>query len=194
MPAPKDEVAFAWGWLSLDKTDIELLSFLLLNNNQFVGSLSELCRALGRSDNTRSRNGRQESIDRLCAAGVISYNPISSRCFEIHLLPLQEEEQIRIERQHLEDIRRRRYDRDVAWQQVLKVYLWLMRKGVAVEFQRHQVAADLGVSPSTISAAVRVLEGHYGAISTRRIGYLDANGNPRCAGQEASLSAFWLND
>lgn len=194
MSAPKDEVAFAWDWLSLDKTDIELLSFLLLNGNQFAGNLSELCRALGRSDNTRSRRGRQESIDRLCAAGVISYNPISSRCFEIHLLPLQEEEQIRIERQHLEDIRCRRYDRDVAWQQVLKVYLWLMRKGITIEFQRHQVAADLGVSPSTISAAVRVLEGHYGAISTRRLGYLDANGNPRCAGQETSLSAFWLNN
>lgn len=194
MSAQKDEVAFTWGWLSLDKTDIELLTFLLLNGNRFAGTLSELCRALGRSDNTRSRRGRQESIERLCAAGVISRTPISSRCFELHLLPLQEEEQIRIERQHLEDIRCRRYDRDVAWQQVLKVYLWLMRKGVAVEFQRHQVAADLGVSPSTISAAVRVLEGHYGAISTRRLGYLDANGNPRCAGQEAALSAFWLND
>lgn len=194
MSAPKDEVVFAWSWLSLDKTDIELLTFLLLNGNRFAGTLSELCRALGRSDNTRSRNGRQESIERLCAAGVISRTPISSRCFEIHLLPLQEEEQIRIEQQHLEDIRRRRYDRDVAWQQVLKVYLWLKRCGVAVEFQRHQVASDLGVSPSTISAAVRVLEGHYGAISTRRLGYLDANGNPRCAGQEAALSAFWLND
>ena len=187
-------MVFDWTWLQLDKADVELLSFLLLNGERFVGTLSELCRALGRSDNTRSRNGRQESIERLCAAGVISRTPISSRCFEIHLLPLQKEEQIRIERQHLEDIRCRRYDRDVAWQQVLKVYLWLKRCGVAVEFQRHQVASDLGVSPSTITAAIRVLADHYGAISTHRLGSVDAQGNPRCSGQEASLSAFWLND
>lgn len=194
MPSPKDEVAFSWDWLLFQKDDIELLTFLLLNNERFVGSLSELCRALGRSDNTRSRNKRQEAIERLCAEGVISHHQLSQRRFEILIVPPIEEKQIGIERQHLEDIRCRRYDRDVAWQQVLKVYLWLNCGSGVVEFQRQQVASALGVSNSTISSAIRVLEGHYGAISTRRLGYVDADGNPRCSGQEASLSAFWLNN
>ena len=194
MPSPKDEVAFSWDWLLFQKDDIELLTFLLLNNERFVGSLSELCRALGRSDNTRSRNKRQEAIERLCAEGVISHHQLSQRRFEILIVPPIEEKQIGIERQRLENIRSRQYDRDVAWQQVLKVYLWLNCGSGVVEFQRQQVASALGVSNSTISSAIRVLEDHYGAISTRRLGYVDADGNPRCSGQEASLSAFWLND
>lgn len=193
MSAPKDEVVFDWTWLQLDKADIELLSFLLLNGERFAGTLSELCRALGRSDNTRSRNKRQEAIERLCAAGAISRNQLSQRRFEIHLLPTKGET-IRIDRKHLEDIRCRRYDRDVAWQQVLKVYLWLKYGGNTIQYKRNEVAADLGVSPSTITAAIRVLADHYGAISTHRLGSVDAQGNPRCSGQEASLSAFWLND
>ena len=193
MPSSKDDMVFDWDWLQLDKADIEILSFLLLNGERFAGTLSELCRSLGRSGNTRSRNKRQEAIERLCAAGAISRNQLSQRRFEIHLLPTKGEE-IRIDRKHLEDIRCRRYDRDVAWQQVLKVYLWLKYGGNTIQYKRNEVAADLGVSPSTITAAIRVLADHYGAISTHRLGSVDSQGNPRCSGQEASLSAFWLNN
>ena len=66
--------------------------------------------------------------------------------------------------------------------------------GNTIQYKRNEVAADLGVSTSTITAAIRVLADHYGAISTHRLGSVDAQGNPRCSGQEASLSAFWLND
>ncbi len=195
MAASKDELVFNYDWLSLDKADIELISYLLLNGNVFVGSLSELCRALGRSDNTRSRNGRQQAIDRLCALGIIVCGKKRARTFKITLAVPKGEEKINIERQHLENIMRREYERSVAWQQVLKVYLWFRANGNGViEFQRHQIASALGVSTSTITEATHVLKDHYGAITAQRKGYIDGEGNPRCWGQEAQLSAFWLNN
>lgn len=195
MSNPKEKLIFSRGWLSLDKADIEMISFLLLKGRRFEGSVSELCRSLGRSDGTRSRNGRQQSIDNLRMLGIIKYTQKTTRRFEIILSAPIEENQIVIERQHLENIMCRRYERSVAWQQVLKVYLWLKACGNGpITFQRHQIADVLNVSTSTITEATHVLNEHYGAITTQRIGYVDGNGNPRCLGQEAQLSAFWLKD
>lgn len=195
MATPKDELVFNYDWLSLDKAEIELICYLLLNDGLFVGSLSELCRAVGRSDNTKSRNGRQQVIDRLCALGIIVYSKQTARTIKITLVVPKEEGKISIERQHLESIMRREYERSVAWQQVLKGYLWLKKCGNGpLAFRRCEAAAALGVCNSTITEAMRVLADHYGAISLERIGYLDEEGSPRCAGLEAELSAFWTTD
>ena len=196
MEALKDELVFNYDWLSLDKNDLELISYLLLNGNAFVGSLSELCRALGRSVGTRSRNGRQQSIDNLHTLGIIEYTQKTTRTFEMTLIfPKESEKMISIERQNLESIMRRQYDRSVAWQHVLKVYLWIKSRGSSsVIFVRSQIATELNVGVSTITEATRVLNDYYGAIAAQRIGYVDDEGRPRCCGQEAQLSAFWLKD
>ena len=91
MTAPKDEVVFSRKWLSLEKNDIELLAFLLLNNNQFVGNLSELCRSLGRCDNTRSTHGRKATIERLCAAGMLTHTHNSPHAALKSIYPLQKQ-------------------------------------------------------------------------------------------------------
>ena len=193
MSAPKDEVVFSWEWLLLDKPSIEILSYLLLNGGRFAGSTTALCDALGRSNNTESICVRQESINKLCAAGAVSHKQLSKRRFEICLVPPSEEKQIRIERQHLENIQRRRYDRSVAWQQVLKVYLWLKAWGGPVEFTMNDIAVVLGVSKDTVSSAVRVLADHYGAMTTKPT-YFPSAKEIRRKGTEANLSAFWLNN
>ena len=192
MSAPKDEVVFSWEWLLLDKPSIEILSYLLLNGGRFAGSTTALCEALGRSNNTESICGRQEAIEKLCAAGVVSHRQLSKRRFEIQLLP-PKKEQISIERRHLEDIRCRRYDRSVAWQQVLKVYLWLKAWGGPVEFTMGDIAVFFGVSNDTVSSAVRVLADHYGAMTTKPT-YFPSAKEIRRKGTEANLSAFWLNN
>lgn len=169
MSAPKDEVVFDWDWLLLDKPSIEMLSYLLLSGGRFEGNITSLCRLMGSKNvNTGLRNRRTATVENLVACGAIQYTQKSATKFEVVVLAPAEEKEMVVERSLLEAFMRRDYLRSVAWQQVLRIYLWLRCKGNRVYFRREEVATIFNVSEDVITQACHVLDEHYHIIALEK--------------------------
>ena len=78
---------------------------------------------------------------------------------------------------------------DVAFAQVLKVFLWIAHNKREIVTNK-EIAADLGVSVSTVVSAKNVLEREYENITKRKV-------SEKCGdifislGQELAASAWW---
>ena len=79
---------------------------------------------------------------------------------------------------------------DVAWEQVLKVYLWIAGNTEPV-VTNQMIAADLGTSISTIGYAKNVLQREYEAITRRKVSDKLGDGSFRTIGQELAAVAWW---
>ena len=79
---------------------------------------------------------------------------------------------------------------NVAWEQVLKVLLWVCNNKEPV-IQNQMIADDLQVSVSTIGCAKNVLEYEYAAIRRRKVSEKIGDDFFRTIGQELEASAWW---
>ena len=79
----------------------------------------------------------------------------------------------------------------VAWEQVLKVHLWIMLHSGDPIVKNAAIAADLNISVSTIGSAKNVLQKEYEAITRSYVSKKLGEDHYQRLGQRLTASAWW---
>ena len=174
-------------WLALDKNEFRILA-MLADKKQFRGTLTDLCRHFGLDPQTKQINKLKDSIQSLSAAGLIEYSN-SGRTH--YLKPIPTDNKIQIPHRWAKPIMKAKgFSESVAWEQVLKVYVWICDNRNP-EVTNAMIAADLNISVDTIGLAKNVLERDYQAIWREIIKDTLPDGSKRNVGQILSAKAWW---
>lgn len=187
---PQNSIILDYDWLSLPKSEFRLL-VMIADVGSNLGCASDICRYFRpqtRNPASATRNRVINNLNLLVQKGFITLTQ-SGRSYNATLKkPIVKE--IEIERQYLTKILHHQYIQSVAWENVLKVYIWLLNNGNK-EFTNSQIEAELNVSESTITEAKNVLQ-DFGAVIIKHLTTRTAENVYRCYGQSAELSAFWI--
>ena len=181
------EPIFYAEWLPLEKKQFRILALLAVLE-EFNGSLSDMCRHFQMTEQSRNRNALRGSIDTLAAQNFLTCKQ-SGRTY--HLIPVPKEHEIRPLADVTQAIMRHEYNSEnVAWDQVLKVYLWICHNKNPI-ITDAEISADLCISPTTIGAAKNVLEKDLNIVD-RKIRAIKLNdGSFKRIGQTLETSAWW---
>ena len=185
-----DKLVFYREWFPLPKGEFRILA-MLADMGQFSGNLSDLCRYFFVSPQTRNRAMLREQINYLEEHGFITVER-TGRTYTLTAIP--KAEKIKIAREHYERIRTRarRSDGDsVAWECVLKVYLWAQENDYDDIITNQMIQTDLDLSVGVICSAKNVLDREFGAIHRRKVSKQKTNGDIYTIGQNIGTSAFW---
>lgn len=177
-------------WLPLDKKEFRILA-MLADKGEYNGNLSDLCDYFSLSRQQRNRNALRNAIEQLNTSGFITYT-VTGRTYYIKAVP--KETAIIIPRERLLRIKAHDYSsEDVAWEQVLKVLLWIYDNDEPIVTNR-MIAEDLQISVSTIGYAKNVLQYEYEAINRRKVSEKIGDDCFRTIGQELAASAWWKDN
>lgn len=181
-----DNITFYKAWLPLDKKEFRILA-MLADQGEFSGNLSDLCRYFSLSPQTSNRTQLRTSIDLLTRAGFIQCDHRGRR-YTLKAVP--KEEEIEIPREWFLTLLHHDYTSEsVAWEQVLKVWLWIAANDLPV-ITNALIAADLSISTSTIGCAKNVLQKEYNAIIRKQVSE-KCGDSFRTIGQELAATAWW---
>lgn len=184
-------------WLSLPKGEFRLL-VMIADVGSNLGCASNICRYFRPQIPTpasATRNRVKDNLELLVQKGFITLTKSGRRYKATFKNPIAEENQITIEREYLHKIIKREYEVSVAWEQVLKCYLWLKCETVPLTiFTQKEIAKALKISTSTISSAQRLLKEEFGAVEFDIITQKISENEYRRQGQIAELSAWWKNE
>lgn len=180
-------VVFYQEWLPLEKKQFRILA-MLADKGEYSGNLSTLCDYFSLSRQQHNRNNLSTAIEQLAAAGYINYTT-EGRTYHITAVP--KAKTITIPREWLQRLIAHDYSSEnVAWEQVLKVLLWVCKNTKPI-ITNKMIADDLQVSVSTICYAKNVLEYEYAAIRRRKVSEKIGDDFFRTLGQELAASAWW---
>lgn len=183
------QLIFYREWLPLDKNKFRILA-MLADKGQFCGNLSDLCRYFSLNSQTHTRNQLRESIRELTEQGFIE-SRLQGRTYTLQAVP--KEEKLEILRPWFERLKAHDYHSEsVAWEQVLKVYLWISANTAPV-VTNDKIAAALRISVSTIGCAKNVLQREYEAITRRKVSEKVGEDFFQTIGQELTATAWWSN-
>lgn len=189
MPKRKDLV-FYREWFPLPKGEFRILA-LLADKGQFNGNLSDLCRYFFVNPQTATRNRLANQINSLEEQGYIKVKR-KGRTYTLTAIP--KARIIKIAREHYELIRTRTRTPDgesVAWENVLKVYLWALENNFDNIITNQMIQDDLLLSAGVICSAKNVLDREFGAIHRQKVSKLTSDGEIYTIGQNIGASAFW---
>ena len=182
-----DNATFYFEWLGVDKNQFRILS-LLAATGEVKGNLSDMCRSLNLSVQTRNREKLREAIEVLSKCGYIT-SSLSGRTYTLKTIP--QKTVIEIPSEWLEQIMNHNYTSEsIAWQMVLKVLLWLCVNQEPI-VTRDMIAGDINCGVDTITSALNVLERDFNGIIRKAIKKQNANGDFRCIGLELTTTAWW---
>lgn len=180
-------------WFPLPKGEFRIMA-MLADKGQFRGSLSALCRYFFVSLQTRNRDTLREEISSLEQKGFITVH-LTGRTYTLTEVP--KAERIEIAREHYERIRTRARTMEgesVAWECVLKVYLWICSDENCGIITNQMMQADLDLSDGVICSAKNVLSKEFEAIHRHIIAGKNWNGEIRRTGQRIEASSFWNSE
>ena len=189
MPKAKDLV-FYREWFPLPKREFRILA-MLADKEQFNGNLSDLCRYFFVNPQTATRNRLANQINSLEEQGYIKVKR-KGRTYTLTAIP--KARIIKIAREHYELIRTRTRTPDgesVAWENVLKVYLWALENNFDNIITNQMIQDDLLLSAGVICSAKNVLDREFGAIHRQKVSKLTSDGEIYTIGQNIGASAFW---
>lgn len=189
MPKAKDLV-FYREWFPLPKGEFRILA-MLADKGQFNGNLSDLCRYFFVNPQTATRNRLANQINSLEEQGYIKVKR-KGRTYTLTAIP--KARIIKIAREHYELIRTRTRTPDgesVAWENVLKVYLWALENNFDNIITNQMIQDDLLLSAGVICSAKNVLDREFGAIHRQKVSKLTSDGEIHTIGQNIGASAFW---
>ena len=192
MPKAKDLV-FYREWFPLPKGKFRILA-MLADKGQFNGNLSDLCRYFFVNPQTATRNRLVDDINALEKKGFITANH-TGRTYTLTAIP--KARIIKIAREHYELIRTRTRTPDgesVAWENVLKVYLWALENNFDNIITNQMIQDDLLLSAGVICSAKNVLDREFGAIHRQKESKLMPDGEIHTIGQNLGTSAFWNSE
>ena len=192
MPKAKDLV-FYREWFPLPKGKFRILA-MLADKGQFNGNLSDLCRYFFVNPQTATRNRLANQINSLEEQGYIKVKR-KGRTYTLTAIP--KARIIKIAREHYELIRTRTRTPDgesVAWENVLKVYLWALENNFDNIITNQMIQDDLLLSAGVICSAKNVLDREFGAIHRQKVSKLMSDGEIHTIGQNIGVSAFWNSE
>lgn len=184
-----DTITFYDEWLHLPKQHFRILA-MLADVGEFRGNLADICRYLRiNPDQKKNREKLRESIEYLTSIGFIICQQ-SGRTYQLQAIP--KEKAIPMKREWLHHLMNRtNKDPSVAWEQVLKVYLWIREHYSARFVTNQQIATDLGISVKTVVDAKNVLKREYGAIIGRTVSEKFGEDQFCTLGQQLIPNAWW---
>lgn len=180
-------------WFPLPKGEFRIMA-MLADKGQFRGNLSDLCRYFFVIPQTAPRDALRNQITALVEKGFIT-SQLSGRTYTLTVAP--KAQRIEIAREHYERIRARvrpTEGESVAWEAVLKVYLWACENDYDSIITNQMIHEDLDLSPGVICAAKNVLDREFEAIHRRIIAKKEWNGEIRRKGQNIGASSFWNSE
>ncbi len=179
-------------WIPLDKRLFRILG-MLADLGEFQGNLSDIYRYLVlevQNVQTKQRARLKESIEELSRLGFLTYQ-MTGRTY--HISPVPQKQPIPVPPEAITALRNHRYSSEnVAWEQVLKVYLWICHNQKST-VTNDMIAADLHISVSTVISAKNVLEAEYNAITRKNVSEKIGDDSFRTLGQELAATAWWNN-
>ena len=188
-----DKLTFYREWLPLKKGEFRIMA-MLADKGKFSGNLSDLCRYFFVSPQTKNRNSLVEQINALEQSGYITVQH-NGRTYTLTAIP--KARIIKIAREHYELIRTRTRAPDgesVAWENVLKVYLWALENNFDNIITNQMIQDDLLLSAGVICSAKNVLDREFGAIHRQKVSKLMPDGEIHTIGQNLGTSAFWNSE
>ena len=188
------KVCFYREWLILPKNDFRILAMLAEQGGSFKGSLADLCRLLNITPGQSKHNAKlRTSIEALTADGYISHQK-KGNTYTLTLIPKGEE--IYVFRRWVEDVIYVKgfENQSVAWEQVLKMLIWVYGQNGMAFHTASEIGEELGVSADVVGAAGRVLERQYQSISREPEKYKNFDGAFRTAGQYFTGAQPWSRE
>ena len=183
-----EKVVFYQEWLSLPKAEFNVLTMLAEQGGSFSGNYADIMRYLNVTPQSRNRKPIQAAIESLTSKGFITWDS-RGRTQTLKVIPKATE--IIIPKQWVQSVVRHDYSsEDVAFAPVLKLFLWIAQNELEI-VTNDMIAADLGVSVSTVVSAKNVLEREYENITKRKISEKVGENTYRSLGQELAASAWW---
>lgn len=182
------KLIFSKEWLSADKKDFRILALLADHDGSYTGNLSQICDYLDITRQTSNRNKIKESIKLLAEKGFLVFTQQGQK-YSLHLLPIDKQVQITIPQKWYIAIKDNNgFSESVAWEHVLKTYLWLDQNNDF--FTNKEIAVSLNVSVDVVISAKKVLESDYNAFVKDIV--REKFGDAWVTyGQTASLTAWW---
>ena len=185
----EDLITFDIEWLNLPKAEFKML-VMIADIGQNLGNASDMCRYFNRSPQNKNKNRLREALEKLAEQKIIDLEKQKNDYVVTLLKPILQENKVCLKRKYATEILHHNYTQSVAWENVLKVYIWLLDNGNK-EFTNSKIEAELNVSESTITEAKNVLQ-DFGAVIIKHLTTRTAENVYRCYGQSAELSAFWI--
>ena len=182
-----EKVVFYREWLSLPKAEFNVLTMLAEQDGSFSGNYADMMRYLNVTPQSRNRKALQAAIESLTSKGFITWDS-RGRTQTLKVIPKATE--IIIPKQWVQSVVRHDYSsEDVAFAPVLKLFLWIAQNELEI-VTNDMIAADLGVSVSTVVSAKYGLEREYENITKRKRSEKWGN-SFRSIGQELAAGAWW---
>ena len=183
-----EKVTFYREWLPLPKAEFNVLTMLAEQGGSFSGNYADMMSYLNVTSQSRNRKPIQAAIESLTSKGFITWDS-RGRTQTLKVIPKATE--IIIPKQWVQSVVRHDYSsEDVAFAPVLKLFLWIAQNELEI-VTNDMIAADLGVSVSTVVSAKNVLEREYENITKRKISEKVGENTYRSLGQELAASAWW---
>ena len=174
-------------WLPLPKAEFNVLAMVAEQGGIYAGNLSDMCRYLSVTPQSRNRNQLRSAIESLTSKGFLSCD---TRGRTHHLKVIPKETEVKLPKIWVQSVIQHDYSSEsVAFAPVLKVFLWILQNRMKV-VTNAMIAAELDISESTVCSAKNVLQYEYENISKRKISQKWGDGF-RSLGQELAASAFW---
>lgn len=186
----EDLITFDFEWLSLPKAEFKML-VMIADIGQNLGNASDLCRYFNRSPQSKNKKPLRKALKSLAEQNIIDLKKQKNDYVATLLNPILQENEVCIKRKYVTEILYHNYTQSVAWETVLKVYIWLLDNGKSL-FTNRQISVCIGVSESTITEAKNALK-EMGAFDIEKVTIKEGEQYYRCVGQIAEASAFWNN-
>lgn len=161
---------------------------MLADVGAFRGTLSDMCRYFSVDPQTNNNNRLRAAIDELIRHNYITATR-TGRTYQMAVIPKEQEITMPVE--WVARIRRHEYNSEgVAWENVLKVQLWLMQSAKDVVVTNEELATAIDISVSQVVAAMNVLKSEFQAF-IKDYAYWSFGNTFRRKGQIIDMSAWW---
>ena len=123
------KVIFSKKWLPLEKCEFGTLAAILYlaeDGTTFKGKISDICKFVRISPQTKNANKRKQCIEELSKKGIVSYE-VEKKTYTVKIIDeIGEEDRIAIEkREILVAMNCKLEGKSVAWEKVLKTWVFL---------------------------------------------------------------------
>ena len=183
----EDLITFDIEWLSLPKAEFKML-VMVADKEQNLGNASDICRYFNHSIQSKTKNKLREALESLAEQNIIHLELKKNNYTATLQNEILQENKIEIKRKYVTEILHHNYTQEVAWETVLKVYIWLLNVGKNL-FTNRQICECIGVSESTVSSAKNALR-DLGACIIEYVSKKNGEHYYRI-GQKVEFSAFW---
>ena len=180
-------IVFYDDWLPLPKAEFNVLAMIAEQGGTYAGNLSDMCRYLNVTPQSRNRNQLRSAIESLISKGFLSCDT-RGRTYHLNVIPRETE--VKLPRLWVQSVIQHDYSSEsVSFAAVLKVFAWIMQNRIKV-VTNAMIAAELGVSESTVCSAKNVLLKEYENIARKKVSQKWGD-SFRSVGQELAANAWW---